>query len=309
MNTTIQNGTRNNMFNLTHKLIGALTACVALATAFQASAGFSLGDAANFAVLYEGNGGNTLNYNNSDVTGNIGIGLTGQAQLNGPGTITGSINFSAGNTGQYSDSGVTVTGGVNYNVADVTTALNTVNLLSQTLGALSGNSVAIASGGSVLASAGQFHGGDSVFTVSSVSFPNGTFTITGDGIHNVVLNVGFAAAFNGSIVLAGGLKSDQVLINFTGGDYTTLSGGDTLTISTSGLTTTGTFLDPNGDYQINHSVLDGRLFGGDTHNVSIVSGATIVAPVPEPATFIAGALLLLPFGASTLRILRRKATA
>jgi hypothetical protein len=29
------------------------------------------------------------------------------------------------------------------------------------------------------------------------------------------------------------------------------------------------------------------------------------APVPEPTTMIAGALLLLPFGASTLRILRK----
>ena len=34
-----------------------------------------------------------------------------------------------------------------------------------------------------------------------------------------------------------------------------------------------------------------------------------VAPVPEPTTMIAGALLLLPFGASTLRILRRNRTA
>ena len=32
-------------------------------------------------------------------------------------------------------------------------------------------------------------------------------------------------------------------------------------------------------------------------------------PVPEPTTMIAGALLLLPLGASALRILRRKATA
>jgi hypothetical protein len=32
-------------------------------------------------------------------------------------------------------------------------------------------------------------------------------------------------------------------------------------------------------------------------------------PVPEPTTLIAGALLLLPFGASTLRILRRNRTA
>jgi hypothetical protein len=32
-------------------------------------------------------------------------------------------------------------------------------------------------------------------------------------------------------------------------------------------------------------------------------------PVPEPTTMIAGALLLLPFGASTLRILRKRQTA
>jgi hypothetical protein len=57
----------------------------------------------------------------------------------------------------------------------------------------------------------------------------------------------------------------------------------------------------NGAIQINHSVLEGRLFGGDTHNEAIVSGASIFAPVPEPTT---GALLtfsgLAPF------ILRRK---
>jgi hypothetical protein len=35
----------------------------------------------------------------------------------------------------------------------------------------------------------------------------------------------------------------------------------------------------------------------------------LVSPVPEPATVIAGALLLLPLGASTLRILRRNRTA
>jgi len=42
---------------------------------------------------------------------------------------------------------------------------------------------------------------------------------------------------------------------------------------------------------------------------TLFSDAASAAPVPEPTTFIAGALLLLPFGANTLRILRRKATA
>jgi len=35
----------------------------------------------------------------------------------------------------------------------------------------------------------------------------------------------------------------------------------------------------------------------------------VMDPVPEPTTMIAGALLLLPFGASTLRILRKRQTA
>jgi hypothetical protein len=40
------------------------------------------------------------------------------------------------------------------------------------------------------------------------------------------------------------------------------------------------------------------------------SGVTInISTVPEPTTMIAGALLLLPFGASTLRILRKRQTA
>ena len=39
---------------------------------------------------------------------------------------------------------------------------------------------------------------------------------------------------------------------------------------------------------------------------SSTSSTQIAVPVPEPTTMIAGALLLLPFGASTLRVLRRR---
>ncbi len=57
-------------------------ASVALAIA-PAQAGFSLDGGTSFAVLYEGNGGNTLNINNGPdpitheaVNGNIGVGNT-----------------------------------------------------------------------------------------------------------------------------------------------------------------------------------------------------------------------------------------
>ena len=40
-----------------------------------------------------------------------------------------------------------------------------------------------------------------------------------------------------------------------------------------------------------------------------VNGSFLFTPVPEPTTMIAGALLLLPFGASTFRILRKSRAA
>jgi hypothetical protein len=40
-----------------------------------------------------------------------------------------------------------------------------------------------------------------------------------------------------------------------------------------------------------------------------ISGWTAFNAVPEPTTLVAGALLLLPFGASTIRILRKKRAA
>ncbi|MBE0542202.1 MAG: hypothetical protein IH623_12515 [Verrucomicrobia bacterium] len=52
-----------------------------------------------------------------------------------------------------------------------------------------------------------------------------------------------------------------------------------------------------------------NLDGGDTVYYDMLRIGTAwadVVPVPEPATFIAGALLLLPFGASTIRFLRRQ---
>jgi hypothetical protein len=55
---------------------------------------------------------------------------------------------------------------------------------------------------------------------------------------------------------------------------------------------------PNGTYQLY-----------DNTGVNLYGDATIRAVVPEPTTMIAGTLLLLPFGASTIRILRKRVTA
>jgi hypothetical protein len=48
---------------------------------------------------------------------------------------------------------------------------------------------------------------------------------------------------------------------------------------------------------------------GGTIDISQIEQSFEETAVPEPTTIIAGALLLLPFGASTVRILRKNRTA
>ena len=289
-------------------------ACLLLAAVLlspsTARADFSLGDAANFAVVYEGYNGNTFQFSNSGITGNIGIGNTGKFDdsggCSGQCLITGVVQFSAANTGQFkSSTGTTYTpalsGGVNplYSQSNVTNDLNALNSLSSTLGGESGTAVTIQNGGSLTASNGKLDAnGNRVFTAAMSSFDNGnTFTINGANTDYVVINIANTNGhgFNGSVVLSGGITSDHVLFNLTG--------SNTLTISTNGATTTGTFLNPTGNIQINNSVLDGRLFGGDTQNLSFVSGAYIVAPAPVP---VPGAILLFAPGFAGLAAIRRR---
>ena len=118
---------------------------------------FTLGAAANYAILFEGGGSNNtldIKQGTTNITGsgpgqgggigNIGIGMAGQSKVTGNSTINGRIDFSASNTAQFSsDRGNAITGGVNYNVAAVTSALSTVNALNTTLGALPGPSPTI----------------------------------------------------------------------------------------------------------------------------------------------------------------------
>jgi choice-of-anchor A domain-containing protein len=244
------------------------------------------GDPTNFAALYEGGGGKQLQTNNSNIAGNIGIGGTGAfapaGGCSGPCIINGTVEFSASNTGQYgTNAGTTVTGGATFNNANVSADLTNLNTLSATLGGLSGTSLAINTGGAggsqtINASSGTLSGGNRVFSVTSLHFNNATtLFINGDAAgDSVVFNIDLNAQFGGRIVLSG-LSPDQVLFNIFGTN-------DTLQLSTNGSTLVGDFLDPLGAISANHSVLDGRLFGGDSSNMSIVSGVTIDAPVVTP---------------------------
>src|SRR6516165_8073817 len=129
-----------------------------------ASLGTTLSD---FGLLYEGNGGNSLQFNNSNFAGTIGIGSTGTFQGSGSGTITGTVEFSANtNTGQFSPGGIVVTGGASFGVGGITTNLGNANSFSQTLAGESGTSASISAGGSISASSGNLVNGNRVFTAA-----------------------------------------------------------------------------------------------------------------------------------------------
>jgi hypothetical protein len=251
-----------------------------------------------------------MNFTDSNLTGNIEIGGTYGFVGTAPGTITGTVEFAAPNTGQFQPNGVVVTGGATFNNANVQTDLNALNTLSQNLRNEGGTSVSIAAGGSLNASAGILDSnGNEVFTAavaSSFATPGTTFTINGTSSQFVVLNtITGGNAFNGSIVLTGGITSDHVLFNFDAGNFDTVSGGDPLMIDTHGNTTTGTYLDPNGQIQIVNSVLDGRIFGGDSADFGI-SDSTIIAPVPAPRIGEPISAGLVGAGLFALRIFRRR---
>jgi uncharacterized repeat protein (TIGR01451 family) len=216
--------------------------------------------------------------------GNIGVGGSGAVQVNGGGAaVNGNVDFTASNTGQFS--GISPSGTVNFNVSVVTNALNTVNALNTTLGALPGAPVAIngnttinASNG-ILSASGMGYTNVRVFTVTSFSLMHGqTLTINGDvNGDTVVLNFTSNTDFFGNVVLTGGLTPNNVIFNFVGGSN--LMGGPALHFNTgSGGLAQGIFLNPNGTISSQNSNILGRIFGGDSDDLELTGHSNITAP-------------------------------
>ncbi len=295
---------------------------LSLTLATPCRADFSgLGAALGFVVLGQFSN-NQTNFNNGTLTGDIGIGSPRQftisnANLDGNVRFSGAANTSGlgggapctvnGDPGTTNSGGGCFAGTVIANDPVVTSALNSANNYSQTLGGEAGTNVAISTGGSLTASSGALDGaGNRVFTVTSANFPNGTFTINGGAGDFVVLNIGFSVNLHGQILLAGGITQDHVLNNVFGGNNTTHTGGPTLDVNTNGLQTFGIFLDPNGGMSAVHTDIQGRFFGGDVQNQQIVSGANITATevTPEPGSMALFATGL--FGLAGVGVVRRR---
>jgi uncharacterized repeat protein (TIGR01451 family) len=248
----------------------------------------SVGGVSGYTVLYEGIGGHNLQITNVSIGGNIGVGGTGHVQFSGPGTIGGRLDFSAANTGQYSNNNGSNVGptSVNYNVTAVTTALNEIGSLSTSLGGLAGTSIKFNNANqTVNESSGtlQTSGGITyrVFNVTSYSENNGdVVTIVGDGSGNpVVFNFGFNNNVNlgGDVVLTGGLTPDQVIWNFASSNQNIQLNNNASSYPYPSAYQ-GVILAPNDKISVVNSSLIGRVFGGDSGDMQIVSGDNIHTP-------------------------------
>jgi len=271
----------------------AVAAVTGMATP-QALAGFFdyVPTAANYAVLYEGMGGNTLMIESSTIEGNVGVGGTGQVQFNS-GAIYGNVDFAAADAGQYSvcpDCGVPAS--VNYSITAVTTAMGEINALSSMMGGATGTDVAINGDTTINAADGTLDAnGNRVFNVTSYSASDANVVnIVGDVAgDSVVLNFAFNSDVNlgGAVVLSGGLSDEQVLWNFnSAGNNVTLNGAQ----SSDGLTPAfhGIILAPNDAMAMLDANLNGRFWGGDSSTMLIDPSTlqTKTTSVPEPSSVV-----------------------
>ena len=148
----------------------------------------------------------------------------------------------------------------------------------------------------------------SPWTIGPISVSGTTQTATVTGLGSLFLNDGAGNNLTGNlnwitietVQSLGGINA-ALSVNVTGLAYTGIN-ADLLALANGG---NGSL---NLSIQINPGQTLTQLTTGSAQ-IGSYSGSLAGAMVPEPSTMIAGALLLLPLGASSLRILRKHRVA
>jgi len=133
--------------------------------------------------------------------------------------------------------------------------------------------------------------GNYVFNITAINFSGGkTLTLDAPAGSNYILNISTGLTLSpGSILLAGGLTPDHVLINYTGTSTISFSGGANASRAF------GNLLAPNAHVQITPGYVAGFIIA---QSITLSSGANIV-PVPEvtPSSVVFGFIgLVVAFG-------------
>jgi len=290
-----------------------------VASAANGWAALTLGAAAPYAVFQLGGGGN-FNISDAFINGDVAF---------GPGNYNTSLGGNFGVNGNIYDSGnrsilvpanavgwdisdplgsnpttFPFTGTIFHNV-DLTQAVADARAASTTalglppdfnLGAVGGpqtialNSVMPITPGVYVIDATTFHLSSGMFVLDGTGIPTGS---------QVIINVTgqFSLTGGGSITLAGGLTANQVLVNNTTTQAASITGASILQ---------GSFLGPNLNAQFNNNAaaVYGQVIA---QSIQFSSHFRVYGElfVPEPATFAAAALLLIPLAASALRMRRK----
>lgn len=316
-------------------VLGWMIQTVAAHAAFDlGSSGFQLGASTNYQILYAGLG-NKLDFQDSRVIGNIGIGgpvgsSNAYVEVNKNSDLTkaGNVDFS-GKASVQGGPPVNI-GAVSGGVSSVQANLDYLGALSAALGAETGSSLVVnVNNGetqTIDVADGRADGhGNRIFTIETehdFRFNGGSILriIGASPSEHVVFN--FSAAgiyqFNGNILFGNELESDEVLWNF----YTDPGAKKSKDVSIqNNIFSTdpeanplegaqGVFLDPNAVMSMNNSTLCGRFFGGDGLDGKVHANMDInrsaietCAVVPEPSTYILFGLGILV----VLRMHRRRA--
>jgi uncharacterized repeat protein (TIGR01451 family) len=250
-------------------------------TASTLGSGFSLGDAANYAIIAF-NPNNFKGSSNSPINGNVGIGSfcgSGSVQLASD-KITGNL-VTTGT--KPTSTGGTVTGTISGNSSTLASDISTLQALSSSLGGETGTSLSLTSGMTINVSSGVLDSsGDYVFTVTKWA---NNITINGDGSHDVVLNISSSLTpVLDNVTLTGGLTPSEVLFNDLSSQQVQ---------GTSGNVFNGTFLAPNAAFNVGGVTVNGHLFGGASGqnfqllSNDVINNSSTIASAPAIGTLSA----------------------